>query len=62
MKTDNTSLFDFSLEQFDTAGLKIIWQTRDLHRSERAAQNIMTEYEQNFSAAGVPICSVIAEF
>ncbi len=62
MKTDNTALFDFSLEQFAAEGLDIAWQTRDLHSSKRAAGNIMTEYERNFTAAGVPICAATIIF
>lgn len=62
MKTDNTSLFDFSLEQFAAEGLNVIWQTRDLHHSDRADANIMTEYEKNFTEQGIPICSAIVIF
>ena len=43
-KTDNVGLFDFSLEEFETFGAKILWQTRDLHGSEKAEDNVMTEY------------------
>lgn len=61
-KTDNVGLFEFSLEQFAACGLEIIWQTRDLHASEKAADNIMTEYERNFSSQGTPICSAWVRF
>ena len=53
-KTDNRALFDFSLEQFNLAGLKIFNVTNDLHAAE-PPDNIRTEYENKFSAAGVPI-------
>ena len=56
-KTDNVGLFDFSLEEFKEFGAEIIWQTRDLHASERNADNVMTEYEKNFSEKGFTICS-----
>ena len=56
-KTDNVGLFDFSLEEFEAFGAEIIWQTRDLHGSEKNADNIMTEYEKNFSEKGFTICS-----
>ena len=56
-KTDNVGLFDFSLEDFEKFGLKIEWMTRDLHNSERAEGNVMTEYEKNFSDKGFSICS-----
>lgn len=55
MKTDNVGLFDFSLEEFPEAGWRLEAVTRDLHRSEWAEGNIMTEYEKNFSEQGYPI-------
>ncbi len=60
LKTDNEGLFDFSLEQFSEAGFELSGLTRDLHHSELAADNIMTEYERNFSEKGFPIHRVIA--
>ncbi len=57
LKTDNEGLFDFSLEQFEACGLTVEWQTRDLHRSEKNADNVMTEYERNFSEKGQVIYS-----
>lgn len=62
IKTDNTALFDFSLEQFAEAGLTLSFVTRDLHSSERAAGNIVTEYETSFTEKGVPINAAIAVF
>lgn len=56
-KTDNVGLFDFSLEEFEAFGAEIIWQTRDLHSSEKSEGNVMTEYEKNFSEKGFNICS-----
>ena len=53
-KTDNRGLFDFSLEQFALAGLNVRDVTNDLHANE-PVDNIRTEYENKFSAAGVPI-------
>ena len=54
-KTDNVGLFDFSLEQIEEVGLKCDVVTRDLHASEWAADNVITEYEANFSSQGVKI-------
>lgn len=55
-KTDNTDLFEFSLESVGTEeNFEITFVTRDLHHSERADGNIMTEYERNFSEKGVLI-------
>ncbi len=60
LKTDNVGLFDFSLEQFEEAGFKLRELTRDLHNSEYNADNVMTEYEKNFSEKGFPIHRVVA--
>ncbi len=55
-KTDNVELFDFSLESVEAEeGFELTFVSRDLHQSERAATNIMTEYERNFSSQGVKI-------
>ena len=62
LKTDNVGLFDFTLEEFAEFGMDIIWQTRDLHSEPQNADNVMTEYEKNFSEKGQPICSVHAKF
>ena len=59
-KTDNRGLFDFALEELDPAGWKSEEVTFDLHSDERLVQgNVMTEYEEKFSAAGNPICKYI---
>ncbi|MBQ3443574.1 MAG: tRNA (guanosine(46)-N7)-methyltransferase TrmB [Selenomonadaceae bacterium] len=58
-KTDNRGLFDYSLEQFALAGLEVRDVTNDLH-AEEPPDNIRTEYENKFSAAGVPINFCIA--
>ena len=62
LKTDNVGLFDFSLEEFEAIGANVIWQTRDLHASEKNADNVMTEYEKNFSEKGFSICSAWVKF
>ncbi len=61
-KTDNTELFEFSLEQFSACGLEILRETRDLHAEEWAKDNVTTEYERNFSSQGTPICSAWVRF
>ena len=61
-KTDNHDLFFFSLEEFEACGLEIVWKTEDLHASEMAASNVMTEYEANFSSKGMPIYSAHVRF
>lgn len=62
LKTDNVGLFDFSLEEFEAFGMKIIWHTRDLHSEPQNADNVMTEYEKNFSDKGQSICSAWVKF
>jgi tRNA (guanine-N7-)-methyltransferase len=54
-KTDNDSLFEFSLEEFYAAGLVPARLTRDLHSSPWASENVMTEYEEKFSSLGKTI-------
>ena len=59
-KTDNKDLFDFSLEQVEEAGWILENHTYDLHHSEYNEENVMTEYEEKFSAKGNPICRLVA--
>ena len=59
-KTDNRDLFDFSLEQIKEAGWILENCTYDLHNSEFNEGNVMTEYEEKFSAKGNPICRLTA--
>ncbi|MCQ2427166.1 MAG: tRNA (guanosine(46)-N7)-methyltransferase TrmB [Clostridia bacterium] len=61
-KTDNTDLFDWSVEQFRSAGLELLFYTRDLHSSELKDDNILTEYERKFSSQGLPIYSAHVRF
>ncbi len=59
-KTDNRDLFEFSLEQIEPAGWKLLAHTFDLHHDTSLNQgNIMTEYEEKFSSIGNPICKMI---
>ena len=60
-KTDNRPFFDFSLEQVAEAGWKLNNVTFDLHNSEYAEGNVMTEYETRFSEMGNPICRMVCE-
>ena len=59
-KTDNRELFAYSLESVPAAGWEIIYSTFDLHHSEYAEGNVMTEYEEKFAAEGKPICKLVA--
>ena len=61
-KTDNQDLFTFSLEEIESSDKwHLDASTRDLHHDAAMNEgNIMTEYEEKFSAAGNPICKLIA--
>lgn len=59
-KTDSEFFFDDSLAQYEACGFAVEDVTRDLHHSEWAAENIVTEYEANFSAKGLPIYRAVA--
>lgn len=64
-KTDNRELFDFSLEEFRYMGFEVCELTYDLHNSEYNKDNIITEYEENFTAKGFRInrvCARMSEF
>lgn len=59
-KTDNRDLFDFALGELDDAGWEAVQVSFDLHNDqEMSAGNIMTEYEEKFSAQGNPIYKYI---
>ncbi|MDR0446631.1 MAG: tRNA (guanosine(46)-N7)-methyltransferase TrmB [Oscillospiraceae bacterium] len=73
-KTDNTELFDFSLERFDALGFTTGVVTRDLHRAGGDDDDtispadtrlgemraVMTDYEEKFYSQGVRICACTA--
>ena len=60
-KTDNTELFNFSLEQVKSSSWTLEHYTYDLHHHEIMNEgNVMTEYEEKFSARGNPINKLIA--
>lgn len=59
-KTDNRDLFDFALEQAKEANWIIDAFTYDLHHDSAMVEgNVMTEYEERFSAQGNPIHKMI---
>jgi tRNA (guanine-N7-)-methyltransferase len=55
LKTDDLPLFEFSAEELTEFGFIITDMTNDLHGSVYAEDNVMTEYERNFSSAGKKI-------
>ena len=61
-KTDNTDLFQFSLETAESApDWNLIAFTHDLHHDPMNEGNIMTEYEERFSSMGTPIHKMVLE-
>ncbi len=60
-KTDNRGLFEFSLNEFAEMDLIMRKISLDLHADE-TVDNIMTEYEEKFSAMGHPIFRVELTF
>lgn len=59
-KTDNVALFDWSLTQTPGTPFHVMLETHDLHADEELMQgNVMTEYEEKFSARGNPICKMV---
>lgn len=59
-KTDNHDLFMFALEEVPEAGWHVDAVTYDLHNDAAMNEgNIMTEYEERFSAMGNPIYKYI---
>ncbi len=61
-KTDNRALFDFSVASVNSDGWEITELSYDLHGNERLSRNnILTEYEEKFSAEGHPICNLVAK-
>jgi len=60
-KTDNLGLFDFSVEEAKAHSdvYEFVEENRDLHHSAGNEGNVMTEYEEKFSALGNPIYRMI---
>jgi tRNA (guanine-N7-)-methyltransferase len=59
-KTDNRDLFDFSVEEISNTKWNLKYVTYDLHKEANCDENVMTEYEERFSAEGKPINKLIA--
>ena len=60
-KTDNRSLFEYSLVSFSQYGMTLKGVWLDLHASDFEG-NVMTEYEKKFSSKGQVIYRVEAQF
>ena len=61
-KTDNRGLFEYSLVSVTEYGMGLRDVALDLHQREDLDWNVMTEYEQKFSAKGQPIYRLEAQF
>ncbi len=61
-KTDNRNLFEFSLVSLNQYGMQFDEIVLDLHNSEQADENIMTEFEEKFSNKGERIHQLRARF
>lgn len=60
-KTDNKGLFDYSVETIPQCGWTLTAVSYDLHHDAAMNEgNVMTEYEEKFSAKGNPIYKLIA--
>lgn len=57
-KTDNTPLFNWSIEQFKAEGWELSEVTNDLH--ENGPVGVMTNYEEKFTAQGMKINRLVA--
>lgn len=60
-KTDNRGLFEYSLISINQNKMSLDYISLDLHHSDEAETNIMTEYERKFSVNG-PIYKLITHF
>lgn len=60
-KTDNRGLFEYSLVSMNHYGMRLNYVSLDLH-AEMPEDNIMTEYEEKFSAKGQPIYRLESQF
>lgn len=58
-KTDNSPLFEWSLEQFTQGRYELSEITRDLH--QEGIHGIMTDYEAKFHGQGIPINRCVAK-
>ncbi|WP_042474522.1 tRNA (guanosine(46)-N7)-methyltransferase TrmB [Bacillus ndiopicus] len=60
-KTDNRGLFEYSLVSMNAYGMVLNYVSLDLH-ANMPEDNVMTEYEEKFSAKGQPIYRLECQF
>lgn len=61
-KTDSSLLFEFSLNSFADAGLKMSDISLNIHREGTPEGHIFTEYEEKFVSEGLPIYGCKVQF
>lgn len=54
-KTDSRHYFEWAMEYFVNSKYTLSWHTFDLHKSEHAAGNSITQFEKIFLDQGLPI-------
>lgn len=59
-KTDNSSLFEFSVKEIQRSGWVLNDINYNLHKDGPAPDNVMTEYEKKFYNIGTPILKLTA--
>ena len=59
MKTDNMSLFEYSLVSLSNHGYILKQVNLDLYKTDLEG-NVQTEYEKKFSSKGMPIYKLVA--
>lgn len=62
IKTDNDSLYNYSLESLEEYGAKIIYKTTDLYASKKIKNNVQTGYEIKWHNRGKNINYIEAKF
>lgn len=60
-KTDSRDYFDWALERFQRSPYKVVGYSYDLHKSEFAAQNFVTQFESIFIRQGIQIGYTLLE-
>ena len=60
-KTDSRDYFDWSLTRFQRSPYKMLGHTYDLHKSEYAAMNFVTQFENIFIRQGLQIGYAVME-
>ncbi|HMN68549.1 MAG TPA: tRNA (guanine-N7)-methyltransferase, partial [Bdellovibrionales bacterium] len=60
-KTDSRDYFDWSMTRFQRSPYRLVGHTYDLHKSEYAATNFITQFERIFMRQGLQIGYAVLE-